>query len=366
VAYWNIRSISGIHAETESSRARLSHMALRLASARLLVFKILGTLDPMEMDRHKARFDTEKAYLEKALHSAGVEPGIIADTFQGYAEIISLQYNFSLRTARKKIDQESKRLHDRLVKKLGSLSQEVQQASEKKIAHHYRQSIDFTLGLLAAALVIAMVLAVVLSKSLIDRQQAGKELMDSEARYRRLAENSPDMIYRIALPDGRYEYVSPGAEKITGYPPRQWYDTPLLIKKIMHPDWQTYFDRQMANLLEGKVPPTYDYRIVHKDGRTRFIAPEAVAAIRAEGHYTFLYAGTERLFCPWSISETEKRLDPGLFLRTHRSYLVNKRLVSGFERKKDTGVCLFEGVAALARVPVSRSRLLDVRQQLGV
>ncbi len=104
-----------------------------------------------------------------------------------------------------------------------------------------------------------------------------------------------------------------------------------------------------------------------KDGRTRFLAPSNIAAIRAEGHYTIVYSGSERLFCPWSIAQAEDRLaSSGTFLRTHRSYLVNGAHVSAFERKKDTGVLYFETVEALDKVPVARARLTDVRARLGL
>jgi DNA-binding LytR/AlgR family response regulator len=92
---------------------------------------------------------------------------------------------------------------------------------------------------------------------------------------------------------------------------------------------------------------------------------DAVAAIRAEGHYTHLYTDTDKLFCIWTISEAEKRLAPAPFIKTHRSYLINPAFVTGFERFKDNGVCHFE-VASLSKVPVSRSRLRIVREALGV
>lgn len=103
-----------------------------------------------------------------------------------------------------------------------------------------------------------------------------------------------------------------------------------------------------------------------KDGQTRFVTADAVAAIRAEGHYTVLYVGAQKLFCPWSITEAETRVPGGDFVRSHRSYLINRNHVSGFERKKDTGVCFFDQVPALGKVPVSRARLSEVRTLLGL
>ncbi|WP_170325607.1 MHYT domain-containing protein [Ruegeria arenilitoris] len=103
-----------------------------------------------------------------------------------------------------------------------------------------------------------------------------------------------------------------------------------------------------------------------REGQTFFTEPASIAAIRAEGHYTVLYMGPEKLFCPWSITEAETRLHPDGFLRAHRSYLVNPKHISGFERHKDNGTCYFDGVDALTKVPVSRSRLTDIRDALGL
>lgn len=121
---------------------------------------------------------------------------------------------------------------------------------------------------------------------------------------------------------------------------------------------------------EAPPPPSEAdpaYRIPYeREGRIRFVGIEDVAAIRAEGHYTVLYFGDSKALCPWSISESARRLPGGDMIRTHRSYIVNRRHVSGFERKKDTGVVFFEDVPAIAKAPVSRARLNAVRDHLGL
>ncbi len=114
------------------------------------------------------------------------------------------------------------------------------------------------------------------------------------------------------------------------------------------------------------VPRVEGLRVPHeKEGRTFFLDPAAISAVRAEGHYTVLHRGPDRLFCPWSISEAEDRLAPAGFLRVHRSYLVNPAHVAKFERLKDSAVCTVDG-AADVRIPVSRARLADLRQALGL
>jgi NO-binding membrane sensor protein with MHYT domain len=107
-------------------------------------------------------------------------------------------------------------------------------------------------------------------------------------------------------------------------------------------------------------------RVPHeKEGRTLFLDPMAISAVRAEGHYTLLLRRTERLFCPWSISEAEERLTAAGFIRVHRSYLVNPARVVKFERLKDGGQCSVEGAEDMP-IPVSRARLAELREVMGL
>ncbi|MBU0982755.1 MAG: PAS domain S-box protein, partial [candidate division Zixibacteria bacterium] len=110
-----------------------------------------------------------------------------------------------------------------------------------------------------------------------------EELCASEERFRRLSENALDMIYRMSLPDGTYEFVSPAAARLTGYEPREWYETPGLIRKILHPDWTDYFRRQWDALLNGHMPSSYEYQIVHRNGEVRWLNQRNVLIEDADG-----------------------------------------------------------------------------------
>lgn len=118
-------------------------------------------------------------------------------------------------------------------------------------------------------------------------------------------------------------------------------------------------DRNVGQTQVIKIP--YD-----SDGQTHFVQNEDVAAVQAEGRYTYLYHPLGRLFCPWSISQMEAKLAGTHFVKVHRSFLVNTDHVSSFERKKDNGVCYFDGTAHLDQVVVSRSHLKALRDRLGV
>ena len=105
----------------------------------------------------------------------------------------------------------------------------------------------------------------------LDTHEADRTVPESEEKFRRLVERAKDVIYRMSLPDGKYEYVSPASRDVFGYSPEEFYATPLLIGKIIHPDWPANFEKQWARLVEGHMPSSYEYRIVHISGEVRWI-----------------------------------------------------------------------------------------------
>ncbi len=104
-----------------------------------------------------------------------------------------------------------------------------------------------------------------------ERDEAEVNLRKNEELFRLLAENASDLIYRMSLPGGRYEYVSPSSERLFGYTPEEFYDAPLLIRRVLHPDWLEYFEEKWTRLLAGDIPPFYEYQIIHKSGGIRWM-----------------------------------------------------------------------------------------------
>ena len=68
---------------------------------------------------------------------------------------------------------------------------------------------------------------------------------------------------------------------------------------------------------------------VERDGVTHYVAVDSVVAVHANAHYTYIFDGTAKLFCPLPISDVEARLDTSRFLRVHRSHIVNIERVVG-------------------------------------
>src|SRR3712207_2244038 len=63
--------------------------------------------------------------------------------------------------------------------------------------------------------------------------------------------------------------------------------------------------------------------MVKVGGRVLFLRTAEVRWIEAEGNYVRLHAGGESYLLRETMSALEQKLDPGRFLRVHRSTIVN-------------------------------------------
>jgi PAS domain S-box-containing protein len=113
-----------------------------------------------------------------------------------------------------------------------------------------------------------------------------EELRRSEERFRLLAENAQDLIYRYHLkPTPSFEYVSPSATSIIGYTPEEHYADPELHFKIVHPD-----DRHLIEEALRSPESLITIRWLGKDGgviwieqRTKAIYDGAGELVAIEG-----------------------------------------------------------------------------------
>jgi NO-binding membrane sensor protein with MHYT domain len=104
---------------------------------------------------------------------------------------------------------------------------------------------------------------------------------------------------------------------------------------------------------------------VVRDGATHFVPVRDIVAVHANAHYTTVFDGTSKLFCPLAIGEVEARLDHAHFVRVHRSHIVNLERVVGLKRSGDHGLIELSGHDPYT-VPVSRSRFGGLKSQLGL
>ncbi len=113
-----------------------------------------------------------------------------------------------------------------------------------------------------------------------------------------------------------------------------------------------------------RAPPAPRLPVEGADG-THFIDSAEVRSVRADAHYTKVHDGTRERMCPWSISEAEAQLDPGLFVRVHRSHIVAIPHVTLVRKEGDGAIVELDGPSP-HRVPVSRAKIAEVKARLGL
>ena len=90
-------------------------------------------------------------------------------------------------------------------------------------------------------------------------------------RFYRITENVNDVVYRMILPECRYEYISPQSKDLFGYAPEEFYKSPLLIRKLIHSGYLEDFIKHWRRLLKGEAPEYYEIKIQKKNGEVRWV-----------------------------------------------------------------------------------------------
>jgi LytTR family transcriptional regulator, CO-responsive transcriptional regulator RcoM len=99
--------------------------------------------------------------------------------------------------------------------------------------------------------------------------------------------------------------------------------------------------------------------------KVSFVDAEDVLSLESQGHYTRVLTREGYHFCNLSIGDLELRLDPELFLRVHRCFIVNLRAVRELGRDGTKTHVVLKGPAT-PHVPVSRGVLSRLKGALGL
>lgn len=109
-----------------------------------------------------------------------------------------------------------------------------------------------------------------------ERHLAREELETAQNSLNFISHSTSDIFFRLTVPEGKYDYLSPSVERFSGYTLQEYEDNPLLIRDIFHPDWADYFQETWEEIMRGEVRPEYVFQYVHKSGETRWARQRVV------------------------------------------------------------------------------------------
>ena len=134
-----------------------------------------------------------------------------------------------------------------------------------------------------------------------DRERARLALVESEAHFRLLAENSTDVITRH-LADGTCLYASPALRDMLGRDPEELEG--LEATEFVHADDRARLVAAHVALLRSGEVATVRYRMAHRDGRWVWVET-VMRPVRAEGRVLELQSSTRDIS---GRVESEQRL----------------------------------------------------------
>jgi PAS domain S-box-containing protein len=103
------------------------------------------------------------------------------------------------------------------------------------------------------------------------RKEAEAALQASETKFRMVADFTYDWEYWINE-QGKFNYISPSCERITGYSTEEFQENPELLLDIIHPDDRKNFNRHLKEDLETSEVCHLIFRIVTRTGEERWIS----------------------------------------------------------------------------------------------
>lgn len=145
-------------------------------------------------------------------------------------------------------------------------------------------------------------------------------LRDSERTHRIVAENTYDFEFWRA-PDGRYLYVSPSCERVSGHTPAEFLADPDLLLRLVHPEDRTLFEGRMRTLTGDREDVEFEFRIVHRDGTVRWLAQACQPVFSEWGEYLGVRGSnrevTDRKRAEEALRAADRRKDEFLVTLAH-------------------------------------------------
>jgi PAS domain S-box-containing protein len=216
-----------------------------------------------------------------------------------------------------------------------------------------------------------------IARDISERKRAEVEIRASEERYRRITETITDFVFTVLVEDGRASSTQygPACIAVTGYSSDEMSRDPDLWLRIIVPEDRDAVVEQPSRIMAGDHVSPIEHRIVHKDGRVRWVRNTAVPQLDPDGRVlsydTIIQDVTERRVLQEQLIQAQKmeaigRLAGGvahdfnnlltairgfaeLHLAEHSSDDPGRADVLEIERAADRATQLTKGLLAFSR-----------------
>lgn len=108
------------------------------------------------------------------------------------------------------------------------------------------------------------------------------DLRTSRELFQFISDFSQDWIF-WRIPGGAMLYISPAAEKITGYPVNELMSEPELAFSMIHPDDRQLLEQYVCKVEQGQENDSIELRIITKSGQVRWLRHSCSSIFDADG-----------------------------------------------------------------------------------
>ncbi len=137
---------------------------------------------------------------------------------------------------------------------------------------------------------------------MIFRAQADEALLQSEERFRLIAETIDEVFWMTDVAEGRMLYVSPAYERVWGQSRQKLYEDRKAFREMLHPEDVKWVIEEL-NLQRAGQPYNHEYRIIRPDGAVRQIWDRGFPVKDPSGQVK-IYVGVARDVTEWKNAET--------------------------------------------------------------
>ena len=133
------------------------------------------------------------------------------------------------------------------------------------------------------------------AQDITERKRAEMALRESEERYRIVSQCMSDYAFSFRIEDDKasfMEWLTDSFTRVTGYPVSDFLGKSNPWARYIHPQDLERVNATVRQMQPG-VPTTYEFRIIRRDGETRWIRSYAYAIRGEKGSVTRLYGAAQ-------------------------------------------------------------------------